>query len=123
MQKRFAAAVSQFNAEFFFDCHDTLEEIWMDVPAAEKPFYQGLLHIAVGLYHFENENYKGALSQLSKAKTRLGQFLPKYHGVHLKELLNKTEPFYQAARQKTAGEITHFETPAFPKIIWEEEAF
>ena len=123
MRKKFKTAVGQFNGKFYFECHDTLEDIWMDAPAAEKPFFQGLLHIAVGLYHFENENYKGALSQLDKAKIRLDRFRPLYHGVHLEKLMQELESFFILARQKKAGETAYRQTPAFPKIVWDKNAF
>ena len=123
MRKKFETAVGQFNGQFYFECHDILEDIWMDAPAAEKPFFQGLLYIAVGLYHFEDENYKGALSQLDKAKKRLEPFLPEYHGVSLEKLIRELESFFILARQKTAGERVHFEKPAFPKIVWNKDAF
>ncbi len=123
MQKRFETALKQFNEQFYFECHDTLEDIWMDVPVGEKPFFRGLLHITVGLYHFENENYKGALSQLNKAEKALVPFFPDYHGVRLKKLIEELEPFHRLALQKSAGEITHLGKPVFPKIMWKKEAF
>lgn len=91
----------------------------MDAPAAEKPFFQGLLHIAVGFYHFENKNYKGARSQLEKAKRQLKRFLPKYRGVRLTELLDETEPFFYSALRETAS----MQKVIFPSIVWEKEHF
>lgn len=121
--KDFDQAVSQFNTQYFFECHDTLEEIWLSAPAAEKDFYQGILHVAVGFYHFENENYKGALSQLKKAKERLNQFLPEFRGVRLKQLLYDADPFRLSAKQKMEGGPSALEIPEFPSIVWEKEKF
>ncbi len=123
MRKKFEIAIGQFNGRFFFECHDTLEDLWMDAPTAEKPFFQGLLHIAVGFYHFEDANFKGARSQLTKAKTRLAPFLPEYRGVRLENLLEKIESFNRLARQKIAGGTDRLKTPAFPLIRWDKEKF
>jgi len=123
IRQNFEKAVEQFNTQYYFECHDTLEEIWLSAPAAEKDFYQGILHIAVGLYHFENENFKGAHSQLNKAKLRLNLFLPQFRGVHLEQLLNGAEQFRLSAKQKIEGGTTIKEVPAFPLIVWDNEKF
>lgn len=102
-KQEFEQAVSQFNTQYYFECHDTLEEIWLSAPTVEKDFYQGILHIAVGLYHFDNDNFKGVLSQLNKAKLRLNKFLPQFRGAHLEQLLNSADQFRLSAKQKIEG--------------------
>jgi predicted metal-dependent hydrolase len=62
----FWQGIAQFNQGAFYDCHDTLEAVWMVAPTGEKPFYQGILQIAVGLYHLSNHNWRGAAILLGK---------------------------------------------------------
>ncbi|MFO0212823.1 MAG: DUF309 domain-containing protein, partial [Pseudanabaena sp.] len=47
----FAEAIFQFNNGDYYACHDTLEAIWNDAWQSDRAFYQGILQIAVGLYH------------------------------------------------------------------------
>ena len=119
----FEKAVSEFNSGYYFKCHDTLEEIWLDAPPAEKSFYQGILHVAVGLYHFENENYKGAFSQLTKAELLLVKYTAVYHGVQLDDLLTQAKPFCLCARQKTEDGTAQIDVMAFPILSWNKEQF
>ena len=49
--------ISQFNDGEFYACHDTLEAIWMEAQIPEKPFFQGILQLAVALYHLSNHNW------------------------------------------------------------------
>jgi len=49
----------------FFECHDTLEEVWQG-HAARPGFPAGLIQVSVGFYHLCNGNLAGAGSQLEK---------------------------------------------------------
>ncbi len=57
----FEAAVHLFNQRQFFECHEVLEELWRPLAKGpEKWFLQGVLQVAVGFHHLEQENYTGA---------------------------------------------------------------
>lgn len=67
-------AVQQYNRGEYFACHETLEDLWLDEPGPKRTFLQGLLHVAVCLYHFECGNMRGALSQAGKALAKIEAF-------------------------------------------------
>src|SRR5262249_11859142 len=52
--------VIHFNAGRYFEAHEIWEEIWLRSSGEEKLFYQMLIQSAVGLYHFERNNWSGA---------------------------------------------------------------
>jgi len=82
----FAKGLAQFNDRLFFECHDTLEEIWSGLRGAPRDFFQGLIQAAVGFYHLGNGNRSGALSVLRRSLARLGRFPARYAGVELEPL-------------------------------------
>ena len=45
---RFLKGIDEFNQQFFFECHETLEEIWLEEHGEERKFYQGIIQIAAG---------------------------------------------------------------------------
>ena len=53
--------IGQFNAGEYYDCHETLEEIWMHEPGKIRDLYKGILQIAVAIYHAKRSNLKGAM--------------------------------------------------------------
>ena len=61
MPSEFWEGIEQFNHQEFYACHDTLEALWMEADEPEKKFYQGILQIAVALYHLGNLNWRGAV--------------------------------------------------------------
>jgi predicted metal-dependent hydrolase len=83
-----ARGISLFNHGDYYACHDVLEAIWMEAPIAEKPFYQGILQIAVGLYHLGNHNWRGAMTLLGEGVNRLRPFEPVYKGVDIIRLVD-----------------------------------
>lgn len=59
------AGIAQFNAGEFWECHETLEEIWRVEPDPVRYLYQGILQIGVGFYHLRRGNYRGAVNKLT----------------------------------------------------------
>ncbi|UFJ39647.1 DUF309 domain-containing protein [Brevibacillus humidisoli] len=71
----------KFDAGEYYECHDLLEEIWMEDKT--NKFLQGLLQLAVGLYHYECGNVKGARWMLGNARKYLTRYLPVYWDLKL----------------------------------------
>ncbi|PZU94270.1 MAG: DUF309 domain-containing protein [Leptolyngbya sp.] len=80
--------VALFNQGDYYACHDVLEAIWMEASTLEKPFYQGILQIAVGLYHLSNHNWRGASILLGEGVNRLRPFEPTYGGIDVERLVD-----------------------------------
>lgn len=64
-------AVAQFNSREWFECHETLEELWRGEQGEIRRFYQGVIQIAVSLHHWNNGNFGGAVSLLKKGMALL----------------------------------------------------
>ncbi|MGB3202534.1 MAG: DUF309 domain-containing protein [Nodosilinea sp.] len=85
---RLREGVDLFNQGEYYRCHDVLEALWMEANTLEKPFYQGILQIAVGLYHLGNHNWQGASILLGEGANRLRPFEPAYAGVAVDRLVD-----------------------------------
>ena len=75
-----AKGIAEFNAGLFFECHDTLEEMWAGVRGPSRDFFQGLIQVAVAYYHLDNGNAAGAESIMRRALKRLERYPPRYCG-------------------------------------------
>jgi predicted metal-dependent hydrolase len=67
----FFEGVRQLNGKEFYRCHDLLEALWFEAMEPEKSLYQGILQIAVGCYHLENHNLRGATILVGEGVRRL----------------------------------------------------
>jgi predicted metal-dependent hydrolase len=83
----FEEAIAQFNSGDYYACHDTLEAIWNDAWQSDRAFYQGILQIAVGLYHLKSQNWHGAAILLGEGTSRLPAYLPDYQSIDVETLL------------------------------------
>lgn len=84
-------AVAQWNDRLFFECHDTLEELWSGLRGPSRSFFQGLIQVAVGFYHLGNGNLAGAARLFDRALSRLSAYPQRYAGL-------ETSPLRAAAR-------------------------
>ncbi len=80
-------AVAQFNQGLYWQCHETLEEIWMSEEYPLRLFYHGLIKAAVGLLHLQRHNRVGAGKKLRDAESTLAPFIPDMMGIDIAKLL------------------------------------
>ncbi|MGH2365982.1 MAG: DUF309 domain-containing protein [Chloroflexota bacterium] len=81
------AGIAQFNAGAFFECHETLEAIWLAEPGAIRRLYQGILQVGVAFYHQRNNNFRGCTSLLETGLAYLRPFAPVCLGVNVEQLI------------------------------------
>ena len=65
--------IREFNAREWFECHETVEDLWIGSEGEERDFYQGLIQIAIALHHWRNGNFGGAMSLLKGGAGYLGR--------------------------------------------------
>jgi uncharacterized protein len=97
----FEEAIAQFNSGDYYACHDTLEAIWNDAWQSDRAFYQGILQIAVGLYHLKSQNWHGAAILLGEGASRLPAYLPDYQSIDVEALL--TDSLFILQKVQTNG--------------------
>lgn len=89
--ERLRQAVELFNHREFFACHDVLEEIWSETLGEDRTFYQGLIHAAVALFHFEEGNLGGARKMFRSARAYLAPYAPVHAGLRVAVFLEAFE--------------------------------
>ncbi len=97
--QEFWQGVEQFNQGQFYACHDTLEALWIEATEPQKTFYQGILQIAVALYHLGNSNWRGTVILLGEGINRLRRYPPTYAGIDVDELLTNSAALLTALQQ------------------------
>lgn len=88
---RIAEGIRLFNEREFFACHDVFEDFWSELVGPEKTFFQGLIHAAVCLHHFEGSNLGGARKMYGTCNAYLQTFEPVFCGIDVTRLLNDLE--------------------------------
>ncbi|MFN6564941.1 MAG: DUF309 domain-containing protein [Nostoc sp. ChiSLP01] len=122
MPQEFWQGIEQFNSGQFYACHDTLEALWIEASEPEKSFYQGILQIAVALYHLENRNWRGAVILLGEGSNRLRHYPSSYGGIDIDELLSQSVPLLKTLQQIgadkiNAGDLGENQALSLPRIV------
>jgi len=104
----FWRGVEEFNHQAFYECHDTLEALWMEALDPEKRFYQGVLQIAVGCYHLSNHNWRGAVMLLGEGIRRLVDYTPAEYGVDVTKLVEQSNLLLKALQSSGIEKVESF---------------
>ena len=109
MPEEFWQGVEEFNAGQFYACHDILEALWIDSIEPDKTFYQGILQIAVGLYHLGNHNRRGAMILLGEGSNRLKRYLPDYGSINVEELFTQSVDLLKTLQEESLEPVANSE--------------
>jgi len=77
----------------YYECHDVMEDLWLE--EQRSTFLQGLLQVAVGLYHFKWNNIPGAILLFEGAIQKLEPYPQKMRGINVGKILNETKEYYE----------------------------
>jgi len=113
--------IEHFNRAYFFEAHETLEELWRETHGPLHTFYQGLIQLAVGFYHLSGGNRRGARNQLEKGLEKLEGFQPTCEGIDVQMLCQDTRRWLDCLKAAGHGELA-VEPEQLPKIRWIEHA-
>lgn len=72
----------------------------MEAMEPNRTFYQGILQIAVALYHLSNGNGRGATMLLGEGLRRLGRYVPEYGGVDVAQLVDQSAAILTTLQQQ-----------------------
>lgn len=92
-----------FNREEFFACHDVFEDFWSELIGPEKTFFQGLIHAAVCLFHFEGGNLSGARKMYSSFRLYVSESAPEFCGIPVQQLMDDMEFCFEELLAASGG--------------------
>jgi predicted metal-dependent hydrolase len=111
----FEQGVAEFNAGCFFECHDTLEDMWTGVRGPSRDFFQGLIQVSVAFYHLTSDNLPGAESMLNRALKRFEKYPDWYFGFDLGAHRAELNGWIERWRGGDAGADARLPTWTFSK--------
>ncbi|MBI1804434.1 MAG: DUF309 domain-containing protein [Ignavibacteriae bacterium] len=116
-ENQFRRGIDEFNRGYYFECHDTLEDLWHETRGPDRLFLQGLIQVSVGFYHFFNGNYKGAASQFTRGLAKLDAYRPSHKGVELEEFTRSVVHWLMMAEHAIHGEHVTIDESKIPKVF------
>jgi hypothetical protein len=103
------AGLTQYNSGFFFEAHETWEELWLQSPWPFRRFLQGLIQLAAAFVHLMRHEYPGTIRLLDEALAKL-QDAPVTMGIDAGRLV--------AAARRTRDELVALGPEGFER--WDQ---
>jgi hypothetical protein len=110
------AGIEEFNSGAFFECHETLEALWMAESRPLRTLYKGILQIGVAFYHLRAERYRGAVVLLQRGMGHLKPFAPHCLGVDVAALLERAAGCLTEVRRLGPERLREFDWSLIPVI-------
>jgi len=117
---RFLGGLELIRRGEYFAAHEELELAWRAAPAAERDFFQGLVHVAVAWYQAGRGRQVGTERQLVKAIRRLTQYAPSHRGLDLDALLGQLRRALQVAQAERVEHAVRIDLDAV-ELVEEQE--
>jgi predicted metal-dependent hydrolase len=112
--------IEEFNRGEFYECHEYLEEAWMQEPRRVRFLYQGILQVGVGFYHLQNGNWRGATGVLRNGIERLREFEPETLGIDVRRLVRESAACLEELEDLGRERVREFDVSKLPKVEWAE---
>ena len=121
----FAKGVREFNSWRFYDCHETLEDVWLEcggkaISGDERDeladFYQGVIKAAAGMHHVLRGNHSGAIKVLGDVPRLLEAYRPRTLGLDVDGLLADLERVLAEVRTLGPERIGEFDKELVPRL-------
>ena len=83
------AGIEQYNDGYFFEAHETWEELWLQCPWPVRNFLQGIIQTAAAFVHMRRREYAGTVRLLGHALAKLETFPGEYMGIDVARLVTE----------------------------------
>jgi hypothetical protein len=114
-----AKGIEEFNTHRFFECHETLEDIWRAERRPLRQFYKGVIQVAAGFHHLGRNNFKGTVNKLESGTRYLEPFGPSYLGVDIQRLIDEARGCRSTIVELGRERIAEFDRSRIPTIAFD----
>ena len=84
--ERYLEYFELFNERYFYDCHEVLEDLWLDTTEYSRKFYQGLIHLATAFQHLFRGNRAGSEQRFRSTLEYLRHYPHVFEGLNLESV-------------------------------------
>lgn len=86
---RFKKGLELFNEGEFFECHEVIEDLWLETPSDDphRDLYKGVIQAAAAVYQFERGILSGALGLYTASIAYLKEYEPSALGLDVTKLI------------------------------------
>jgi hypothetical protein len=106
-----------WNAERFWEAHESLEELWRETGDQNRLFLQGLIQATGAFHHIKNARRRPALVLFCQSLSYLGAYEPHgtWEGLHLPDFCGTLREWRGLVEARPVEGFSAEGFPAYPK--------
>ena len=108
--------LEEFNRGEFYECHESLERLWMSEPRPIRQLYQGILQISVACHHLREQRYQPVITLLERGCGYLEPFVPACMGVDISVLLASSARCLAEVKRLGSERLDEFDWSLVPTV-------
>lgn len=108
--------IREFNRGDWYDCHETVEDLWIGSEGEVRSFYQGIIQVAIALYHWRNGNFGGAVSLLKRGAGHLRHVSDRCQWVDIAALIADADRTCAALEELGEERMEQLDPTLVPRI-------
>jgi len=116
-EEQFERGLQLFNSEEFYECHDTIEDIWLQEVSSEQAFLQGIIQTAVAFHHYQHGKLGAARSMMQLAIEKLESYPAGHRGVSVPSLVSELREWKAHFIQQMGKPSSQLGRLRYPKIV------
>jgi len=118
---RFLRGLKLFNERDFFECHEVIEELWLETPSDDpyRDLYKGVIQAAAALYQFKRGILSGAIGLSATAVGYLERYRPSALGLDIEKLIAGMRLFFKPLEKWDGAAAVPFDETAVPLLEFE----
>jgi uncharacterized protein len=113
---RFLKGIDEFNEQLFFECHETLEEIWLEDHGEDRKFYQGLIQVAAGYFKLQQNVPAGSLKLWRMGIEKLEFYGPVFFGIDVEALIKAVKKDLEVLDQAQPPPLVSIIPPKISRV-------
>ena len=108
---RFKKGLGLFNEKEFFECHEVIEELWLETPSEDhyRDLYKGVIQAAAAIYQWERGIPTGADGLFKTSVVYLEKYSPNTLGLNVEKMVRDLKSFFKEKKEEAIPRL-EFET-------------
>ena len=94
---RFKKGLELFDQKEYFECHEVIEELWLETPSDDKyrDLYKGVIQAAAAIYQLERGVLSGAKGLFKTSGLYLEKYRPEAMGLNIEGFIRKLNDHFK----------------------------
>ncbi|MFQ5854504.1 MAG: GNAT family N-acetyltransferase [Anaerolineae bacterium] len=115
------AGMDLYNAGEYWECHEVLEEVWLEARPEDKLFLQGLIQASAAFHKYVvQKNAVGAVKLLNRALNKLTRYSDDYMGLDMGLFKRGLSTCWRQVIDLGQRHIEEFDAALVPALRWVE---